>query len=60
MQKLFSSTHTLKEVFDIVLDNLVHMNMRCDNIFIILLPESVMNVLSFLYGLKGWPFFLKL
>lgn len=32
MQNLFSSTHTLKVVFDIVLDNLVRMNMCCDNI----------------------------
>lgn len=63
--KLFSSTHTLKVVFNIghwsVLDNLAHMDVCCGNIFIIILQESIMNLLSFLYGLEGllYPFFLS-
>jgi len=60
--KLFSSTHTLEVVFNIghwsVLDNIVHMNGGCGNIFIIRLQESVMNLFSFLYALDSLPFSL--
>lgn len=55
------SIHTLKAVFNIehwsVLDNLVCISMYCDNIFIIILQESVMNLFCFLNCLQGLSFF---
>lgn len=56
-------THTLKLVFNIglrsILDNLVHISMCCD-IFMIMLQESVMDLLFFLKGLEGLSFILNL